>query len=106
MRNLKISLHNPKITGDERLTDRGVARIVKSRVRKLARLRGRSETEADELVALISGHSLRGRPSARRRFAPRRKPKGPLIIGELAAIPSVCQILWHELDAAAGLARR
>jgi hypothetical protein len=45
--------------GDERLTDRSVARIVKDQVRKLARLRGRSETEADELVALVSGHSLR-----------------------------------------------
>jgi hypothetical protein len=28
-------------------------------VRKLARLRGRSEMEADELVALVSGHSSR-----------------------------------------------
>jgi len=45
--------------GDGRLTDRSVARIVKSRVHKLARLRGKSETEADELVALVSGHSLR-----------------------------------------------
>jgi len=44
---------------EERLTDRSVARIVKGRVRKLARLRGRSETEAEELVALVSGHSLR-----------------------------------------------
>jgi integrase len=48
-----------QIIGDERLTDRSVARIVKSRVHKLARLRGRSETEADEFVALVSGHSLR-----------------------------------------------
>jgi integrase len=48
-----------QIIGDQRLTDRSVARIVKGRVHKLARLRGRSETEADELVALVSGHSLR-----------------------------------------------
>jgi integrase len=43
----------------ERLTDRSVARIVKSRVKKLVKQRGRSEAEADELVELISGHSLR-----------------------------------------------
>jgi integrase len=48
-----------QVIGDERLTDRSVARIVKSRVRKLARLHGRSEAEADELVTLFSGHSLR-----------------------------------------------
>jgi integrase len=48
-----------QIIGEDRLTDRSVARIVKGRVYKLARLRGRSETEADELVALVSGHSLR-----------------------------------------------
>jgi integrase len=30
-----------------------------SRVRKLSRLRGRSDIEADELVAMVSGHSLR-----------------------------------------------
>ena len=48
-----------QIIAEERLTDRSVARIVKGRVRKLARLRGRSETEAEELVALVSGHSLR-----------------------------------------------
>jgi integrase len=39
----------------ERLTDRSVARIVKDRVKQ----RGRSEAEAEELVELISGHSLR-----------------------------------------------
>jgi hypothetical protein len=33
-----------QIIAEERLTDRSVARIVKGRVRKLARLRGRSET--------------------------------------------------------------
>jgi integrase len=48
-----------QIIGEARLTDRSVARIVKARVHKLARLRGKSESEADELVALISGHSLR-----------------------------------------------
>jgi integrase len=48
-----------QIIGVERLTDRSVARIVKSRVRKLARSRGKTEAEADELVALFSGHSLR-----------------------------------------------
>src|SRR5262249_12474746 len=43
----------------ERLTDRSVARIVKSRVKELIKQRGRSEAEANELVELISGHSLR-----------------------------------------------
>jgi integrase len=43
----------------ERLTDRSVARIVKARVKALVKQRGRSEAEADELVELISGHSLR-----------------------------------------------
>jgi site-specific recombinase XerC len=47
-----------QIIGEERLTDRSVARIIKGRVHKLARLRGKSETEADELVVLFSGHSL------------------------------------------------
>jgi hypothetical protein len=36
-----------------------VALIVKSRVKALVKQRGRSEAEADELVELISGHSLR-----------------------------------------------
>jgi integrase len=43
----------------ERLTDRSVARVVKDRVKALVKQRGRSEEEADELVKLISGHSLR-----------------------------------------------
>jgi integrase len=43
----------------ERLTDRSVARIVKARVKELVKQRGRSAEEADELVKLISGHSLR-----------------------------------------------
>jgi len=43
----------------ERLTDRSVARIVKARVKELAKQRGRSEAEAVEPVELISGHSLR-----------------------------------------------
>jgi hypothetical protein len=47
-----------QIIAENRLTDGSVARIVKSRVRKLVRQRGKSETEADEFVALISGHSL------------------------------------------------
>ena len=42
-----------------RLTDHSVAHIVKSRVKELVKERGRSEAEADELVKLISGHSLR-----------------------------------------------
>jgi integrase len=42
-----------------RLTDRSVARIIKRRVWQLARMRGRTVAEADELVALVSGHSLR-----------------------------------------------
>ena len=36
-----------------------MARIVKSRVKELVKQRGRSEAEAEELVELISGHSLR-----------------------------------------------
>ena len=42
----------------ERLTDRSVARVAKARVKELVKQRGRSEAEADELVELISGHSL------------------------------------------------
>jgi integrase len=48
-----------QIIAPERLTDRSVARIVKGRVRQLVCARGKSTTEADELVELISGHSLR-----------------------------------------------
>src|SRR5262249_22527732 len=48
-----------QIIAAERLTDRSVARIVKSRVKALVKQRGRSEAEAEELVELISGHSLR-----------------------------------------------
>jgi hypothetical protein len=44
---------------NQRLTDRSVARIVKSRVKALVKRRGRSEAEVDELVELVSGHSLR-----------------------------------------------
>jgi hypothetical protein len=47
-----------QIIGEERLTDRSVARIVKDWVHKLAMLRGKSETEGDELVMLFSGYSL------------------------------------------------
>jgi integrase len=36
-----------------------VSRIIKARVRALARLRGKSLTEAEELVERFSGHSLR-----------------------------------------------
>ena len=43
----------------ERLTDGSVARIVKARVKALVKQRGRSEEEANDLVDLISGHSLR-----------------------------------------------
>ena len=44
---------------NERLTDRSVARVVKSRVKELVKQRGRIVAEAEELVDLISGHSLR-----------------------------------------------
>jgi hypothetical protein len=44
---------------NERLTDRSVARIVKSRVKEMVKQRGRTEAEAEKLVELISGHSLR-----------------------------------------------
>jgi integrase len=47
------------IISADRLTDRSVSRIIKSRVRELARMRGRNEAEAEELVALFSGHSMR-----------------------------------------------
>jgi integrase len=53
------SVDQRQIIGDRRLTDRSVARIVNGRVRKLAKQRGSTDTEADELVAMISGHSLR-----------------------------------------------
>jgi hypothetical protein len=42
-----------------RLTDHGLARLVKSSVKQLVEQRGQSEAEADDLVELISGHSLR-----------------------------------------------
>ena len=45
--------------GDSRLTDRSVARILKSRVRALLLLRGKTKAEADELVERFSGHSMR-----------------------------------------------
>jgi integrase len=48
-----------QIIAPECLTDRSVARIVKSRVKAFVKQRGRSEAEAEELVELISGHSLR-----------------------------------------------
>ena len=41
------------------LTDRSVARILKSRVRALLLLRGKTEAGADELVERFSGHSMR-----------------------------------------------
>jgi integrase len=43
----------------DRLTGRSVARIVKSSVEKLHKQRGLSDKEAEDLVELISGHSLR-----------------------------------------------
>jgi integrase len=48
-----------QIIGEVRLTDRSVARILKSRVHALLRLRGKTKGEADELVARFSGHSIR-----------------------------------------------
>ena len=48
-----------QIIGDGRLTDRSVARILKSRVHALLRLRGKTKAEADELVERFSGHSMR-----------------------------------------------
>lgn len=42
-----------------RLTDRSVSRIIKSRVRALAILRGKTRDEADEIVERFSGHSMR-----------------------------------------------
>jgi integrase len=48
-----------QVISSERLTDRSVARIVKRHVHQLVRARGRTKAEADELVKLISGHSLR-----------------------------------------------
>ena len=43
----------------ERLTDRSVSRIVKSRVRKHFKANGRTPAEAKEIAALFSGHSMR-----------------------------------------------
>jgi integrase len=48
-----------QIIGEGRLTDRSVARILKSRVYALLLLRGKTSDEADELVARFSGHSMR-----------------------------------------------
>jgi integrase len=48
-----------QIIGDGRLTDRSVARLLKSRVHALLRLRGKTKAEADELVTRFSGHSMR-----------------------------------------------
>lgn len=45
--------------GGDRLTGRSVARIIKTRVAFLARLRGFSADQAAELAAKCSGHSLR-----------------------------------------------
>jgi hypothetical protein len=45
--------------GPGRLTDRSVARILKSRVRALLTLRGKIKAEADELVERFSGHNMR-----------------------------------------------
>jgi integrase len=53
------AIHQWQHISAARLTDRSVARIVKSRVKALVKQRGRSEAETDELVELISGHSLR-----------------------------------------------
>jgi integrase len=48
-----------QVIGTDRLTDRSVSRIVKSRVRALAMLRGKTRAEADEIVERFSGHSMR-----------------------------------------------
>ena len=48
-----------QIIGAARLTDRSVSRILKSRVRALLLLRGKTKAEADELVERFSGHSMR-----------------------------------------------
>jgi integrase len=48
-----------QIIGECRLTDRSVARILKSRLHALLRLRGKTKAEADELVVRFSGHSMR-----------------------------------------------
>ena len=48
-----------QIIGAARLIDRSVSRILKSRVRALLLLRGKTKAEADELVERFSGHSMR-----------------------------------------------
>ena len=53
---LPATLEKP---GLARLCDHSVALIVKSRVRALLMLRGKSKDEADEFVERFSGHSLR-----------------------------------------------
>jgi hypothetical protein len=45
--------------GADRLTDHSVSRIIKARVRAYAIANGMSKAEAAELVARVSGHSLR-----------------------------------------------
>ena len=48
-----------QIIGAGRLTDHSVSRIIKARLRKLVRARGKSKDEAREIVRAFSGHSLR-----------------------------------------------
>ena len=43
----------------QRASDRSVALFVKSRVRALLMLRGKTKAETDELVERFSGHSMR-----------------------------------------------
>ena len=45
--------------GAGRLTGNSVSRIIKARVRAHALVNGKTEAEADDLVARISGHSMR-----------------------------------------------
>jgi hypothetical protein len=53
------SVDQRQIISANRLTDRSVARIVKSRVRKHFKANGRSPAEAEDIATLFSGHSMR-----------------------------------------------
>ena len=53
------SVDQLQVISPQRLTDRSVSRIVKTRVRKHFRANGRTAAEAEKIAALFSGHSMR-----------------------------------------------
>jgi integrase len=53
------SVDQRQVISAERLTDRSVSRILKSRVRKHFKANGRTAAEAEKIASLFSGHSMR-----------------------------------------------